>query len=268
MQKKKVKKTTTTVVTEEIINTNEKTLIVCVLDRSGSMGSIIEDAIGGFNEFIREQKKLEDEATMTVALFDDKYELLYNNIPIPEVPEFTRETWSPRGMTALYDAIGKTINDVKHANSKLDKSDRPDKTLFCIITDGLENTSKEFKSGMVRTMIEECEKKLGWSFVYLAANQDAFNVGTSFGISTGNTFNFTTTTDGMSNVSTTLTNTSNYYRSNSAQDVTMKSANLMDTFGVVDGDPNSVAPTFDNLNGNLTLNGEIVAEKDEKNEKE
>lgn len=264
MQKKKVKKTTTTVVTEEIINTNEKTQIVCVLDRSGSMGSIIEDAIGGFNEFIREQKKLEDEATMTVALFDDKYELLFNNIPIPEVPEFTRETWSPRGMTALYDAIGKTINDVKIANSKLDKSDRPDKVLFCIITDGLENRSQEFKSGMIRTMIEECEKEHGWSFVYLAANQDAFNVGSTFGISAGNTYNFMATSDGMSNVSATLNNTSNYYRTNTAQDVTTRSANLMDNFGVVDGDPK-----VDNLlNGNVSFDGNLVNnDEDKKDEK-
>ena len=117
---------------------------------------------------------------------------------------------------------------------------------------------------MIRTMIEECEKEHGWSFVYLAAYQDAFNVGSTFGITAGNTYNFMATSDGMSNVSATLNNTSNYYRTNTAQDVTTRSANLMDNFGVVDGDPK-----VDNLlNGNVSFDGSLVNDvEDKKDEK-
>ena len=112
MAKKVIKKT---IITEETVSNGEKTLIVFIGDRSGSMSPIIDDAIGGFNEFLRKQKKLDDDATMTVVLFDDRYELLYNNVDLQKVNKMTRDDWSPRGMTALYDAIGKTISSTKGA---------------------------------------------------------------------------------------------------------------------------------------------------------
>ena len=229
MSKKKVVKKTTTV-TEEVTEspTNEKTQIVCILDRSGSMATIIDDAIGGFNEFIKEQKKLEDEATMTTALFDDQYDLLYDNVPLSEVEEFTTNTWSPRGTTALFDAIGKTINSVRENHRNL-KDEKPDKVLVCIVTDGMENSSKEYTSNQIQKLIKKCENDYNWSFVYLAANQDAFSTGVSFGISGGNTFNFTADSTGMQNVSTTLTNAVSYYRSSTSEDGDY--ANLMTNFG-------------------------------------
>jgi len=227
-KKKTVKKTTT--VTEEVTEspTNEKTQIICILDRSGSMGTIIDDAIGGFNEFIEDQKKLEDEATMTVALFDDQYDLLYDNIPIKEVEKFTKDTWSPRGTTALHDAIGKTINSVRENHRKL-KDEKPDKVLVCIVTDGKENASMEYSNDQIKKLIKECEKEYGWSFVYLAANQDAFNTGISFGISGGNTYTFTADSTGINNVSATLNNATTYYRSTTAD--AGDYANLMSNFG-------------------------------------
>ena len=233
MSKKVVKKTTTvtTEVTENSVG--EKTQIVCILDRSGSMESIIGDAIGGFNEFIKEQKKLEDEASMTVALFDDRYDLLYDNIPIKEVKDFDRSTWSPRGLTALYDAIGKTVNTVKQTHKNLKKKERPDKVLVCIVTDGMENHSKEYTQSQIQDLIKECEKEHDWAFIYLSANQDAFAAGTSFGISGGNTYTFTADGAGMENVSATLTNAATYYRNASRDDVDFNanSTNLMDSFG-------------------------------------
>lgn len=230
MTKKRVKKTTTVVTEEQTIN-NEKTQIICILDRSGSMSSIIDDAIGGFNQFIEDQKKLEDDASMTVALFDDQYELLYDNIPIPEVENFSKKTWYPRGMTALYDAIGKTINTVKQQHKNLKKKEKPDKVLVCIVTDGHENASEEYDNAAINKLIKECETQKGWSFVYLAANQDAFSVGSSFGISKGNTYTFNADSKGMFNVSSTLTNTANYYR-NASSDNLVNSDTLMDEFGV------------------------------------
>lgn len=231
MSKKKVVKKVTTI-TEEIVEkaTGEKTQIICVLDRSGSMVTIIEDAIGGFNEFLDDQKKLEDEASMTLALFDDQYDLVYDNVLIKEVKRFTREMWSPRGLTALYDAIGKTVNTVRDSHKKMKKSERPDKVLVCIVTDGMENASREYNADQIKKLIRECEKELDWGFVYLAANQDAFDVGTNLGFSGSNTYTFMADADGIQNVSATLNNATTYYRNTTAN--TLDNDNLMDEFGV------------------------------------
>jgi len=191
MAKKVIKKT---IITEEVTD-SDKTLIVCILDRSGSMSSVIDDAIGGFNEFLKNQKKLDDEATITVALFDDRYELLYNNVDLQKVKKITREQWSPRGMTALYDAIGRTINDVDGEIKKTKKSKRPDKIMVVIATDGWENASTEYTQSDIQQLIKQKEKQ-DWVFTYIAANQDAFSVGTSFGIKGGNTFTYTNTSAG------------------------------------------------------------------------
>jgi uncharacterized protein YegL len=212
MAKKKV--VTKTVVTEEII-TDEKTQIVCILDRSGTMSSIINTAIDGFNEYLNKQKQLEDDATITVALFDDQYDLLYDNVPIKEVEPFTKDVWYPRGMTALHDAIGKTIETVRGNHKKMKKKDRPDKVLVCIVTDGLENYSKEYNLNDIVKLTRECEAD-GWNFVYLAANQDAFDVGVKLGVSAGNTFNWTADADGVSNFTASLNNATTYYRSTTA----------------------------------------------------
>jgi hypothetical protein len=212
-KKKKVTTTVTTTVTEEIINVpnNEKTHIICILDRSGSMAGIMSDSIGGFNTFLKQQKELPDEATITVALFDDRYELIYDNIDIKKAEELTSKIWYPRGSTALYDAIGKTIfYDIatfeKHGNEK------PAKVLVCIVTDGQENSSREYSLGAIKDLIKGCEKN-NWNFIYLAANQDAFSVGQSFGVSAGNTFTYTASADGVANMSATLNSASINYRS-------------------------------------------------------
>lgn len=215
-KKKKVTTTVTTTVTEETLRTNEKTQIICILDRSGSMSGIMDDSIGGFNTFIKQQKELPDKATLTVALFDDKYELLYDNVDIKDVKEITEKEWYPRGVTALYDAIGKTINDVKTNHFKLGV-EAPAKVLVCIVTDGYENASREYKLDNIKKLINDCEND-DWNFIYLAANQDAFDVGSSFGVSGGNTYTYTTTTDGISNMSSTLNNAAVNYRSMSSSD--------------------------------------------------
>ena len=223
-KKKKTIKKTTTVTTEEITEDvkNEKTQIVCILDRSGSMGNIIDDAIGGFNTFLKEQKEEDTPATMTVALFDDQYELIYDNTDIQEVEKMTDSVWSPRGMTALYDAIGKTINTVRDSHKKMKKKDRPDKVLVCIVTDGHENHSKEYPKydgggKRIKKLIKKCEKD-NWSFVFLAADQDAVTAGGDFGVKANNAFNYANTGTGnaemfgvMSKMSSTVRGTS--YRS-------------------------------------------------------
>jgi len=229
-KKKKVTTTITTTVTEEIVNipSNEKTHIICILDQSGSMASIMSDSIGGFNAFLKKQKELPDDATITVALFDDKYKLLYDNVDIKKAEELTSTVWYPQGMTALYDAIGKTINVEKRNFEKLG-NEAPAKVLCVIVTDGEENSSKEYKLEDIKKLIKKCEKD-DWNFMYLAANQDAFAVGTSFGVSAGNTYSYTATADGVFNMSNTLNNASVSYRSmnTTSADFKEKSKSLVD----------------------------------------
>lgn len=214
---KKIKKITTTV-KEEIIDVplNEKTHIICILDRSGSMASIIDDSIGGFNTFLKEQKKLPDEATITVALFDDKYDLIYNNVDIKKASELTKDEWMPRGSTALYDAIGKTINSEREKINKLG-SEKPSKILACIVTDGFENSSVEYDSEIIKSLIKTCEND-DWNFIYLAANQDAMTVGNSFGISVGNTFTYSSDSVGVNTMSNVMYNVTTNYRSMNKND--------------------------------------------------
>jgi len=215
---KKVTTTVTTTVTEEILNNtnNEKTHIICILDRSGSMSSIMSDSIGGFNTFLKKQKELPDKATITVVLFDDQYELIYDNVDIKKAKELTSLEWYPRGMTALYDAIGKTINSENLRFEKLGDG-VPDKVLCVIITDGDENASKEYKLEDTKKLIKKCETN-DWNFMYLAANQDAFAVGSSFGVSLGNTINYVATSDGVIGMSNTLNSASVSYRSMKSTD--------------------------------------------------
>jgi hypothetical protein len=226
--KKKVITTVTTTVTEEVISTptNEKTHIICILDRSGSMANIMSDSIGGFNQFLKDQKKLPDEATITVALFDDKYELLYDNVDIKKAEELTNRIWFPRGTTALYDAIGKTINNDRAKLRGLGK-EAPAKVLVCVVTDGLENASVEYKGDLgrerIKSLIKECEND-DWNFIYLAANQNAFTVGQSFGISYANTHTYTANSVGVADMSVTMNNASTMYRSMSSTSRYFKTA--------------------------------------------
>lgn len=168
----------------------KQTEIVVVLDRSGSMASISKSTVEGFNTFLNEQKNAEGEAFMTLIQFDDRYEVNYKSMPIGDVAELIeRETYIPRGSTALYDAIGKTINELQ--------TDRD--VVFVIITDGQENASKEFKSEAIKKMIETLESENKWKFIFLAANQDAVMTGGSMGIKAGSSMTWAATDGGVGN---------------------------------------------------------------------
>jgi uncharacterized protein YegL len=156
------------------------TKLVFIADRSGSMSNIASDMSGGLNSLL-EKEKINNigECDVSIYEFDDKYNVVYKNKNIQDVPKYTLQ---PRGSTALYDAIGKTINSVGNDLSSLDEKDRPDRILFVIITDGYENASKEFTQQQIHSMIEHQENVYKWTFSYLGANQDAFSVANSFGI--------------------------------------------------------------------------------------
>lgn len=189
--------------------------IVFVLDRSGSMSSIKDDAIGGFNAFVDAQKKVAGTADITLVLFDHEYQKVYDAKDINSVELLTDKTYIPRGNTALLDAIGRSINEVGAKLNALKEDERAEKVIVCIITDGAENASKEFTNEKIKEMIEHQKSKYNWEFAYLGANQDSFATASMYGISKGMTSNFAADTDGTRGAYACLSNlTANYRTSN------------------------------------------------------
>jgi Mg-chelatase subunit ChlD len=155
--------------------------IICVMDRSGSMGRIRDDAIGGFNVFLEDQKKIPGEAFLTLVHFAHDYEVVHEGKPIQEVSELTHETYIPNGSTALLDAIGKTIDSTKRLIDRLSENARPKQVIFVIITDGEENASLEYTDkAQIHKMVTGCTED-GWEFVFTAANMDAIKEGGGMG---------------------------------------------------------------------------------------
>ena len=162
--------------------------LVFILDRSGSMGGLESDTIGGYNSMLSKQKKEKTgKVSVTTVLFDDQYELLYNQVPIEKVSPMTEEEYYVRGSTALLDAIGKTVMQVK-ANQ--DKKEIKDKVLFVIITDGMENASREYRVEQVKKLIEERKEKDNWEFLFLGANIDAIGAAKDLGIDSSRAVRF------------------------------------------------------------------------------
>lgn len=186
--------------------------IICIIDRSGSMQAIKSDAIGGFNQFLESQKKEEGDARLTLVLFNDGYQLLYEAIPLPEVVPLNSDTFVPMGTTALYDAVGKTINTVGVHLNQTPESERPNKVLFVILTDGLENASKEFTNRMIADMIAHQRERYNWEFLFLAANQDAILTAESMNIARGNALDFEANSQGVQTVYDKMTMASSRFR--------------------------------------------------------
>jgi len=159
----------------------DSTEIICVIDRSGSMETIKKEAIGGFNAFLEEQKKLPGDANLSVVLFDHEYSPQFSG-PLADAKPFDASTYQPRGTTALLDAVGRTIDDTGKRLAALAEQDRPNKVIMLILTDGQENASKDYQKARVKELIEQQRSKYNWEFVFLAANQDAFAEGGQLGI--------------------------------------------------------------------------------------
>jgi len=177
------------------MNTN-LTEIVFLLDRSGSMGGFESDTIGGFNAFIEKQKQVEGETIVTAALFDDKYEILWNGIHLDKA-RLTGKEYYVRGCTALLDAVGKTIIDVGSRLSMTIEEERPGKVIFVITTDGLENASCEFTYEKVKELIKHQQDKYNWDFIFLGANIDAAKEADSMGIAMDNAYNYIASKPGI-----------------------------------------------------------------------
>jgi uncharacterized protein YegL len=203
---------------KEESNKAKETEIVVVLDRSGSMQSIAQSTVDGFNTFLNEQQNAEGDAYITLVQFDDRYEMDYKSIPVSEAkPLINGETFSPRGMTALFDAIGKTINELE--------TDRD--VVFVIITDGHENASREYKRDAVMKMIEDLEKNKGWYFLFLGANQDAIKAGGDIGISMNKSFTYSANGEGTANAFASFSSNITNYRSSKFKNMNLNDIDLM-----------------------------------------
>lgn len=166
------------------------TELVFILDRSGSMGTMLKEAIGGFNAFVEEQKKLPGEARLTLALFDNHYKIIHNGKNIQDVELLDETTYTPGGTTALLDAIGRTMDDVGRRLSDTPENERPSKVLVAILTDGLENASNDYTRMKINDMITHQREKYSWEFLFLAANQDAIDSGVTLGINPNMSYNY------------------------------------------------------------------------------
>jgi len=157
--------------------------IVVVLDRSGSMESIKKDMMGGFDTFMADQRKNGGDCRVTLAQFDNMYDVVYTALTIDRVPNLVLE---PRGSTALFDALARTITETGIRLRAMRESDRPDRVLFVTITDGEENASQEYKgpvgAARIAQMVKHQREKYSWEFLYLGANQDAFKAAEAIGM--------------------------------------------------------------------------------------
>ena len=157
--------------------------IVFILDRSGSMSGLEGDTIGGFNAMIEKQKKEEGEAYISTVLFDDRTDVIYDRVPIGKIEPMTDRQYYVRGCTALLDAIGGAVHHISNVHKYAREEDRPEKTIFIITTDGMENASRTYSYCDVRRMISNQKERCGWEFIFLGANMDAIEVAGRFGIS-------------------------------------------------------------------------------------
>ncbi len=162
--------------------TAEPVQIICILDRSGSMRSLAEDTIGGYNSFLEKQRNESGTAEVTTVLFDDKYEKIVDSVDLAEAPEMTSKEYYARGMTALLDAVGRTINDTLGKMEKDNICPEKRRVLFLIMTDGKENDSKEYNKEAVKSLIKGTTEEYGWNYVFMGANIDSVAEAESIGI--------------------------------------------------------------------------------------
>ena len=173
------------------------TELVFILDKSGSMGGLETDTIGGYNSMLAKQQEVEGECHITTVLFDNNYELLHDRIDIKAVSPISEKEYQVGGSTALLDAIGRTIHKIGNAQKHTADDYRAEKVMFVIITDGEENSSREYSAEKIKAQIERQKEKYGWEFVFLGANIDAIETAGRFGISADRAQNYHADSEGV-----------------------------------------------------------------------
>ena len=166
------------------------TELVFILDRSGSMSGLEADTIGGFNAMIEKQKREPGEAFVSTVLFDHETEVIHDRVNIQRIEPMTRKEYYVRGCTALLDAVGGAIHHIGNVHKYAREEDRPEKTLFVITTDGMENASRKYSYEKLKAMIERQKQVYGWEFIFLGANIDAAKEAARFGISEDRAANY------------------------------------------------------------------------------
>ena len=187
-----------------------KTEIVLIVDRSGSMASIKKDIEGGFKTFLEKQKALPGEANVTYYQFDDKHERVFELKPLSEVEGITIV---PRGSTALLDATGRAINEVGGRLARTSEDERPENVIVVVLTDGEENASREFKIEKIKEMVKHQQEKYNWRFIFLGANFDAISAGASYGFTGGTTMSFATDSKSILCAVSSASDATSHYRS-------------------------------------------------------
>lgn len=202
--------------------------ITLILDRSDSMRSISQETIIGFNEFVNKQKELPVEATFSLVQFDHEYELVHNGIPIESVPALDDKTFVPRGMTALLDAIGKTVDNIGNRLASLNEDQRPEKVVVVIITDGRENSSSQYSLSEINEKISHQRDFYNWEFLFLGANQDAIETAASVGIRRTSSLTFASTPQGTKSAFQSIGRTVEFYTSGAADFAEFNDSDLQD----------------------------------------
>jgi uncharacterized protein YegL len=174
----------------------KKVDIIIVLDKSGSMQSIKNETIDGFNNFVSSQKEINNESTLSLIQFDADYQVVNKGTKLKDLIDLNNETYQPNGLTALLDAIGNAIRITKNRHKKLKKPKEYDRVLFVIITDGLENNSKTYTREKIFKKIRKLEEKEKWDFIFIGANQDSIKVAGNYGIKSSKAINFSADSEG------------------------------------------------------------------------
>ena len=170
--------------------------ITVVLDRSGSMACLVDEVIGAFNTFVDEQQQVAGQASFSLVQFDDRYEVYLDAVDLAKVGRLDRTTYVPRGMTALYDAVGRAIIATGKRLAAMDEAERPEKVVFLIQTDGEENASHEYDAATLQARIRHQQDKYAWEFVFLGANIDAGSVAEEIGIARDKALQYANNADG------------------------------------------------------------------------
>lgn len=173
------------------------TELVFIIDESGSMAGLEKDTIGGINSTLKKQKKLDGECLVSTVCFANSQRVIHDRVDLKEVKELKQEDYCPSGCTALIDTVASSIKHIRNIHKYIREEDVPEKTMFIITTDGMENASRKYSLAQTKKMIEE-QKEKGWEFIFLAANIDAYETARDYGFDEQNTVNYVNDKQGNS----------------------------------------------------------------------